>query len=55
MSVLDIGIQPPAIGWGARCSMPQSARGVALSVIVVTMLSCNFVGGGLLEGADPYA
>ena len=63
LSFLGIGIQPPAISWGALLQSAQNVRSVALApwlfipglFIVVTVLAYNFVGDGLRDAADPYA
>ena len=62
LSFLGVGIQPPAISWGALLRGAQNVRTVALApwlfipgvFIVVTVLSFNFVGDGLRDAADPY-
>ena len=62
LSFLGIGIQPPAISWGALLQSAQNVRTVALApwlfipglFIVITVLAFNFVGDGLRDAADPY-
>ena len=62
LSFLGVGIQPPAISWGALLQGAQNVRTVALApwlfipglFIVITVLSFNFVGDGLRDAADPY-
>ena len=62
LSFLGVGIQPPAISWGALLKDAQNVRTVALApwlfipglFIVTTVLSFNFVGDGLRDAADPY-
>ena len=62
LSFLGIGIQPPAISWGALLQSAQNVRTVALApwlfipglFIVITVLAFNFVGEGLRDAADPY-
>ena len=62
LSFLGVGIQPPAISWGALLQGAQNVRTVALApwlfipglFIVLTVLSFNFVGDGLRDAADPY-
>ena len=62
LSFLGIGIQPPALSWGALLQSAQNVRSVALApwlfipglFIVVTVLAYNFVGDGLRAAADPY-
>ena len=62
LSFLSVGIQPPAISWGALLQGAQNVRTVALApwlfipgvFIVITVLSFNFVGDGLRDAADPY-
>ena len=62
LSFLGIGIQPPALSWGALLQSAQNVRSVALApwlfipglFIVVTVLAYNFVGDGLRDAADPY-
>ena len=62
LSFLGVGVQPPAISWGALLKDAQNVRTVALApwlfipglFIVITVLSFNFVGDGLRDAADPY-
>ena len=62
LSFLGIGIQPPALSWGALLQSAQNVRSVALApwlfipglFIVATVLAYNFVGDGLRDAADPY-
>ena len=62
ISFLGIGIQPPALSWGALLQSAQNVRSVALApwlfipglFIVATVLAYNFVGDGLRDAADPY-
>ena len=62
LSFLGIGIQPPAVSWGALLQSAQNVRTVALApwlfipglFIVITVLAYNFVGDGLRDAADPY-
>lgn len=62
LSFLGVGVQPPALSWGALLRGAQNVRTVALApwlfipglFIVVTVLAFNFVGDGLRDAADPY-
>ena len=62
LSFLGVGIQPPAISWGALLQSAQNVRSIEQApwlfipglFIVITVLSYNFVGDGLRDAADPY-
>ncbi len=63
LSFLGLGIQPPAISWGA---LPRDVQQLAVvaqrpwqmvpgAFVVVAVLMFNFIGDGLRDAADPYA
>jgi peptide/nickel transport system permease protein len=62
LSFLGIGLRPPAVSWGVLLQEAQNVRAVASApwlflpgvAIVVTVLSMNFLGDGLIDAADPY-
>lgn len=60
-SFLGLGVQPPTSSWGSMLNRAQSlltiAPWVAIFpglVIVVTVLSTNFIGDGLRDALDPH-
>ncbi len=62
LSFLGLGLRPPVISWGVLLQEAQNVRTVALApwlllpglMIVITILSFNFLGDGLRDAADPY-
>ena len=62
LSFLGIGLRPPAVSWGVLLQEAQNVRAVASApwlflpgaAIIVTVLSMNFLGDGLIDAADPY-
>ena len=62
LSFLGIGLRPPVVSWGVLLQEAQNVRAVATApwlflpggAIVVTVLSMNFLGDGLIDAADPY-
>ena len=63
LSFLGLGLRPPAISWGVLLQEAQNVQTVALSpwllapgvVVVVAILSFNFMGDGMRDAADPYS
>lgn len=63
LSFLGLGLRPPVVSWGVLlqdCMDVQAVRYypwllTPVLLIVVTVLSFNFVGDGLRDAADPYA
>ena len=63
LSFIGVGLRPPVVSWGVMLQEAQMLSVVALSpwllspgvVIVVAVLSFNFLGDGLRDAADPYA
>ena len=63
LSFLGLGLRDPAISWGVLLQDAQNIRSVALApwllvpglVVVLAVLSLNFLGDGLRDAADPYA
>jgi peptide/nickel transport system permease protein len=63
LSFLGLGLQPPAISWGVLLKEAQNIRSIAAApwvfipgiMVVITVLSLNFVGDGLRDAADPYS
>ena len=62
LSFLGLGLRPPVVSWGVLLADAQNIHTVALApwlllpglLIIVTVLSFNFVGDGLRDAADPY-
>ena len=62
LSFLGLGIQPPAVSWGALLKDAQSTDVIGLYpwilipglLVIVTALCFNFLGDGLRDAADPY-
>ena len=63
LSFLGLGIQPPAVSWGALLRDVQQLTVVAQrpwqmipgAFVVIAVLMFNFIGDGLRDAADPYA
>ncbi len=63
LSFLGLGLRPPVISWGVMLKDAQNVQAVSLSpwlllpglIIVITVLSFNFMGDGLRDASDPYA
>ena len=63
LSFLGLGMRQPAISWGVLLREAQNLQSVALApwllipgaLIIVSILSFNFMGDGLRDAADPYA
>lgn len=62
LSFLGIGLRPPTISWGVLLQEAQNINSVALHpwlftpaiLVILTVLSFNFLGDGLRDAADPY-
>ncbi len=63
LSFLGLGLRPPIVSWGVMLQDCLSIQTVAnypwllmpVVMIVLTVLSFNFLGDGLRDAADPYA
>jgi peptide/nickel transport system permease protein len=63
LSFLGLGLQPPAISWGALLSEAQNVTSIATApwlllpgvAVAITVLALNFLGDGLRDAADPHA
>jgi peptide/nickel transport system permease protein len=63
LSFLGLGLRPPIVSWGVMLQDCLSIQNVAnypwllmpVVLIVLTVLSFNFLGDGLRDAADPYA
>ncbi|WP_421749881.1 ABC transporter permease [Cognatishimia sp.] len=64
LSFLGIGLQPPIISWGTLLKEAQNIRSIVEApwlliapgaMIVVAVLTLNFLGDGLRDAADPNA
>ncbi len=63
LSFLGLGMRQPAISWGVLLREAQNLQSVALApwllipgaLVIVSILSFNFMGDGLRDAADPYA
>jgi peptide/nickel transport system permease protein len=62
LSFLGIGIRPPSISWGVLLKDAQALYAITRTpwfafpgvLIVIAVLSFNFLGDGLRDAADPY-
>jgi peptide/nickel transport system permease protein len=62
LSFLGLGLREPAVSWGVLLQDAQNIRSVALApwllapgaIVVIAILSLNFLGDGLRDAADPY-
>ncbi|SDS64910.1 ABC transporter permease [Microlunatus soli] len=62
LSFLGLGLLPPVVSWGVLLQEAQNVRVVASApwlmlpglMVVIAVLSLNFVGDGLRDAADPY-
>lgn len=63
LSFIGLGLQAPAVSWGVLLKDASHIRVLAQSpwilapgiLIIITILSFNFVGDGLRDAADPYS
>lgn len=63
LSFLGLGLRPPAVSWGVLLQDAQQVIAVAhypwrfipAILIIITVLSFNFLGDGLRDAADPYS
>ncbi|MCD6289949.1 MAG: ABC transporter permease [Anaerolineae bacterium] len=63
LSFLGLGIQPPAVSWGALLEDAQTVSVVVQhpwlmipgAFVIIVVLCFNFVGDGLRDAADPFA
>ena len=63
LSFLGLGLQPPAISWGALLEDAQSVEALSAApwlllpgaAVAITVLALNFLGDGLRDAADPHA
>lgn len=63
LSFLGLGLREPAVSWGVLLQEAQNIRSVATApwlltpglVVVIAILSLNFLGDGLRDAADPYS
>jgi len=63
LSFIGVGLRSPVVSWGVMLQEAQQLNVVALSpwllapgvVIVLAVLSFNFLGDGLRDAADPYS
>jgi peptide/nickel transport system permease protein len=63
LSFLGVGMRPPAVSWGVLLQDAQNIRAVASApwlmlpalMVIIAVLTFNFLGDGLRDAADPYA
>ena len=63
LSFLGLGLRPPVVSWGVMLQDCMNMQVVAnypwllmpLFMIIVTVISFNFLGDGLRDAADPYS
>jgi peptide/nickel transport system permease protein len=63
LSFLQLGLRPPIVSWGVMLQDCLSIQTVGsypwllmpVVLIVLTVLSFNFLGDGLRDAADPYS
>jgi peptide/nickel transport system permease protein len=63
LSFLGVGLRPPVVSWGVMLQDCMNMTNVAnypwlmvpVMMILITVLSFNFLGDGLRDAADPYA
>jgi peptide/nickel transport system permease protein len=62
LSFLGLGLRPPVVSWGVLLQQAQNVRTVALYpwlllpalLLIIVVLSFNFIGDALRDAADPY-
>ncbi len=62
LSVLGLGLRPPAISWGVLLQDAQDVQALVISPwllipafpVIVAVLAFNFMGDGIRDAADPY-
>ena len=63
LSFLGLGLRAPVVSWGVLLQDAQNVRTIAMTpwlllpalMVVIAVLSFNFLGDGLRDAADPYA
>ncbi len=63
LSFLGLGLRPPVISWGVLLYEAQNLQSVAAApwllipglLVILAVLSFNFMGDGLRDAADPYS
>jgi peptide/nickel transport system permease protein len=63
LSFLGLGLRPPVVSWGVMLQDCMNMQVVAnypwlllpVIFIILAVLSCNFLGDGLRDAADPYS
>lgn len=63
LSFLGLGLRQPVVSWGVLLQEAQNIRSVATApwlflpgaMVVLTVLSMNFLGDGLRDAADPFS
>lgn len=63
LSFLGLGLREPVVSWGVMLKNCMNMQDVAnypwmllpVVMIVLTVLSCNFLGDGMRDAADPYS
>ncbi len=63
LSFLGLGLLPPVVSWGVLLQEVQNVRSIAAGpwlfapavLVLIAVLSFNFLGDGLRDAADPYA
>ena len=63
LSLLGLGMRPPAISWGVMLQEAQNIQTLALAswllipglLVILAVLAFNLVGDGLRDAADPYS
>jgi len=63
LSFLGLGLRPPVVSWGVMLQDCMNYQALAdypwlllpVVFIVLAVLSCNFLGDGLRDAADPYS
>jgi len=62
LSFLGLGLRPPVVSWGVMLQEAMNIDVVAnypwlllpVFMIIITVMSFNFVGDGMRDAADPY-